>query len=128
MRRAELTVLPTTSIVVVTEFSFPTLLACFAVWLRFRRHTSFIAGVASGLTFTCTTASWRERRIINVSCWESIPAVHSLGNSRRHVVDVRHVMSGGDIRTRSVGFESLGDWRGVMLRERLGHTRADDPR
>jgi len=107
-----------TSVVVVTEFECDSLRACLGVWLRFVRGTRSIARAASGLTFSGTTVSWRDRRVVSVSGWEATESVYSLGWSRRHVEAVRWAVRHSGIRTRSVLFESAGDWRQVLLRDR----------
>ncbi len=121
------TVLGTTSVVVMTEFVCESLTACVALWLRFVWSTKIILAAASGLTFSSTTTSWRDRRIVSISCWESAVSVYSLGYSRRHVEVVRWALRRGGIQTRSVLFESAGDWRDVMLRDRYRQKTVADP-
>jgi hypothetical protein len=111
-------VLGPTSVVVVTEFECDSRRACLGVWLRFMLGTRAIRRVASGLTFSGTTVSWRDRRVVSVSGWEATESVYSLGWSRRHVEAVRWAIRHTGIRTRSVLFESAGDWRQVLLRDR----------
>ena len=111
-------VLSATPVVVVTEFECDSLRACLGVWWRFVRGTRAITRVASGMTFSTTTVSWRYRRVVSVSGWEATESVYSLGWSRRHTAAVRWAIRRDGIRTRSVLFESAGDWRHVLLRDR----------
>ncbi len=128
---ARLAVLDATAVVVVTEFACASRAGFLGLWLRFLVHTRGIVAMASGLTMNGLTTDWRQRRIVSVSCWESVHSVHSLGFSRRHVDTVRWAMRRGDIRTRSVVFESAGDWRGVLRRDAYpsttGATRGAQP-
>src|SRR5438094_188043 len=64
-------VLSATPVVVVTEFECDSLRACLGVWWRFVRGTRAITRVASGMTFSTTTVSWRYRRVVSVSGWEA---------------------------------------------------------
>jgi hypothetical protein len=125
------TVLSATAVVVVTEFACANRAGYLGLWWRFRVHTRRIVAMASGLTMNGLTTNWRQRRIVSVSCWESVHSVHSLGFSRHHVDTVRWAMRRGDIRTRSVVFESAGDWRSVLRREAYrpatGATRGAQP-
>lgn len=115
--------LSATAAVVLTEFRCASLAGCIALWLRFRWNMGRIAAGTSGLTANWTIVSFRGRRLVHVSCWQSFHASYSLGESRCHVRNVRWAMSRADIRTRSVLFEQAGDYRDSLLRDRYGRAR-----
>jgi hypothetical protein len=114
----ELAVLPVTSLVVTTEFACGSRMSTFLVWLRYRLYTRHIMSAVTGLNATWTTVSWRRRRVLNVSLWESSRSVYSLGTSRRHVETVRWAVKRADITTRSDAYTRVGEYRQLMLRER----------
>lgn len=113
------TVVPSTTVVAVTEFTCADLATFVSLWLRFRWHSSAITRAAAGLVGTWTAVDWRARRIVNISLWTTKESLYSLGRSRPHIQNARWALKRGGIQTASLLFGALGDWRDVLWREPL---------
>lgn len=101
--------------VVVTAFVCPNRIA----WLRILfEHLSIKrrlrASDIGGLALTTLVVSWRSKRILNISIWESKDAIYNMNGWPEHI-KAAHLPPRLRVRTWCIVYETEGNWRDVLF-------------
>jgi hypothetical protein len=101
-------------VIVVTRFECPGLWALLVLLILHRRMARNVRRDATGFLGTSLMVGWRTRTLLNVSLWQDMDGVHSMGRVRRHV-DATRVPSRLGVATSGGVYAFAGDWRQVMF-------------
>lgn len=101
-------------VIVVTRFECPSLWALLLVLVLHKRLARDVRRDATGFLGSSLMVAWRARTLLNVSLWEDMEGVHSMGRVRRHV-DATRMPSRLGVATSGGIFAYAGDWKRVMF-------------
>lgn len=98
----------------VTRFECPNLWALVLILVMHVRLKRDVRRHAIGFLGTARLVDWRSRTLLNVSLWEDMEGVHSMGRVRRHVNATR-LPSHLGVATDGGVYSYTGDWRRVIF-------------
>ena len=109
--------------VVMTSFECMTVPKVVLILALHRLAAADVRQRSTGLLGSCLVIGWRTRTVRNISVWESLQHVYSMGRVGNHVRLTR-VPARWGIVTRCAIYSAEGEWQSVMFGpEQIGRRR-----
>jgi len=102
------------SAVVVTRFECPSFFTMLVMVIMHVRMKRMVAKQATGFIDARMILLWRRRTLLNISLWDDLSSIRSMGNVPRHVKAARVPARLGAVTVSGV-YTYAGDWRNVLF-------------
>jgi hypothetical protein len=99
---------------VVTRFECASIFRLLLVLALHLRTKGDVRRQATGFLGTKFLVDWRRRTVLNISLWQDLDSIYSLGEVPRHVA-AAHLPHRLGVATTCGIFCFVGDWRRVMF-------------